>query len=199
MTSRIVRTVALAPVIVGLVAVTLLTAGCRHEHADTAPIPVSSPTVAPVAGPIAFHVRLGAGQHLTTWNPKPYKCPEQVADVDLNSHHYVTLLAFATSCGSEGNTNPGNGRHGVYRTNEDIPAERRSSAQTVHTALGDALVFTQPYFECTNACYFYTEPVAVITLAQPQEKAVQSLMVVSPKGSMDQDALAAFVREQLLA
>ena len=107
-------------------------------------------------------------------------------------------MAYATSCAAADNARPGNGRHGVYRTIADIPAERRSGAVTLHTALGEATAFDQPYYECTNSCKTYTEPVAVITLAHPSDPAYQALTVFSVKGSIGLDRLTALLRDQLL-
>jgi hypothetical protein len=198
MPSRVARAAALAPVLVGLLVVTLLTGGCRANPVD--PGPVSSPTVAPVSGPVAFHVQLGAGQSLTTRSPQANDCPGFSADVSLGGDARVTLAAFATRCPiGTGNSNLGNGRHGVYRTSADIPAGSSAGARTVHTALGDATVFTQPYYECTNSCKNYTEPVAVLTLTQPQDSTVQALTVYSAKGTIDLDKLVAFLTDQLLA
>jgi hypothetical protein len=70
---------------------------------------------------------------------------------------------------------------------------------TVPTALGDAVVFNQPYYECTNSCHNYTEPVAVITLRQPQTADFRTLTVYSAKGTIGLDRLTAFLRDQLLA
>jgi hypothetical protein len=53
----------------------------------------------------------------------------------------IWLAAYATSCAAGDNAGPGNGRHGVYRTDADVPADRRSGAITVHTALGEATAF----------------------------------------------------------
>jgi len=198
MHSRVVRVAALAPLVAGLLVVTLLTGGCRSKPVD--PVPVSSPTVAPVSGPVAFHVQLGAGQSLTTRSPQADNCPGFSADVRLDQHTWLTLFAYATNCTTNGgNSGLGNGRHGVYRTDDDVPATVRDRARTVHTALGDATVFTQAYYECTNSCRNYTEPVAVITLTHPQDPSVQALTVYSAKGEADLDRLVAFLGNQLLA
>ncbi len=198
MRSGVLASAAPGRVLLALLALALLAGGCHAGPVD--PDPVSAPTVAPVGGPVAFHVRLGAGQAITTRSPQPDNCPGVTADVTVGAHATLTVLAFAVTCAPGGdNARPGNGRHGVYRTSADIPAQRRPDARTVHTALGDALAFTQPYYECTNSCRNYTEPVAVITLAQPGDPALRALTVYSDKGSVGLDALVAFVRDQLLA
>lgn len=105
----------------------------------------------------------------------------------------------ATAGNAGDNARPGNGRHGVYRTTADIPAERRSGAVTVHTALGQATAFNQPYYECTNSCKNYSEPVAVIALEHPGDPAFQTLTAYSEKGTIGLDRLTALLRDQLLA
>jgi hypothetical protein len=185
--------------LVGVLALALLVGGCRNSPAVN-PTPVSSPTVAAIGGPVAFHVRLNAGQAWTTSSPLPEGCPGLSVDVNLGGKAELVLVAYATTCpAGEGNSKPGNGRHGVYRTAADIPADRRSSALAVDTALGSGLVFSQPYYECTNSCHNYTEQVAVITLAQPPDKTVQTLTVYSPKGSVGLEKFLSFLRNQLLA
>jgi len=187
-------------VLVGLVVLTLATSGCRGQ-AQPEPGPVSSPTVAPVAGPVAFHVQLGAGQTMTIRSPKPGGCPGFDAMINLGSDRNVELMAFGTSCvaAAGDNAQPGNGRHGVYRTTMDIPADRLSAAVAVHTVLGEATVFNQPYYECTNSCKNYTEPVAIVMLAHPSDPEYQTLMAVAVKGSIGLDQLSAFLRDQVLA
>jgi hypothetical protein len=181
-----------------LFVIMFVASGCRGTDVRAIPGPLSSPTVAPVDGPVAFHVQLGAGQKLTTRSPRPDNCPGLDALIDLGSDGMVQLAAYATSCATGDNGRPGNGRHGVYRTNADIPAERRSGAITIHTALGEATAFNQPYYECTNSCKNYTEPVAVITLARPGDPAFQTLTAYSEKGSIGLDRLSMFLRDQLL-
>lgn len=196
--SRIAAIATNGAAVVGLVVLALAASGCRGP-ARPSPVPVSSPTVASVGGPVAFHVQLGAGQTLTTRSTQPGGCPGLDALIDLGPAGAVELMAYATSCTVGDNSRPGNGRHGVYRTTADIPAERRSGAVTVHTALGDGIAFDQSYYECTNSCRTYTEPVAVIALAHPEDPAYQALMAFSPKGSVGLDRLTALLRDQLLA
>ncbi|MEU7867266.1 hypothetical protein [Dactylosporangium sp. NPDC049140] len=168
-------------------------AGCHAPAA--APDPVSSPSVAPVDGPVAFHVRLGAGQHLVTSSPAPGSCPALSARIVLGHDGLALLTASGARCGTGDNGAPGNGRHGVYRGNADIPPDRTVTRTT--TPLGEAALFTQPYYECTNSCKHYTEPVAVITLTAPADPDVRALTVVGERGTIDLNALTALVRDQL--
>jgi hypothetical protein len=179
------------------VVLALMAGGCRGEDAPPDRGPVSSPTVAPVGGPVAFHVKLGAGQTLTMRPPHPGNCPGLDAVINLGSDGTLGLVSYATSCAGD-TSRPGNGRHGVYRTTADIPAEWRSGAPTVHTALGEATTFNQSYYECTNSCKDYTEPVAVITLAHPDDPAFPALTAYSVKGTIGLDRLTEILRDQLL-
>ena len=196
--SRNVRVATAGPAVVGLVILAFAVSSCRSP-AVPSPGPVSSPTVAAIDEPVAFHMRLGAGQTLTMRSPQPGTCPGLDALINLGPDGTAELVAFATSCTVNDNAHPGNGRHGTYRTADDIPPERRSGAVGVHTALGDAIAFVQSYYECTNSCKTYTEPVAVITLAHPRDPAYQTLTAFSVKGSIGLDRLTALLRDQLLA
>jgi hypothetical protein len=181
-------------------ALALVATGCHDATPEPTPTPpLSSPTVAPVSGPVPLHLRLAAGQTLATLSVGPGNCPGVSGLVRLGSDGTVSLTAYAGSCPGGTNTSLGNGRHGVYRTVADIPADRRAAAVTVPTALGDAVVFNQPYYECTNSCHNYTEPVAVITLRQPQTADFRTLTVYSAKGTIGLERLTAFLRDQLLA
>jgi hypothetical protein len=110
----------------------------------------------------------------------------------------VRLVAYATTCAAGDNARPGNGRHGVYRTTADIPPDRSADAIGVDAPLGYTKAFWQPYYECTNSCKNYTEPVAVIELTNPTDPAFLTLTAYSGKGSVGLDELGALVRDQLL-
>jgi hypothetical protein len=109
----------------------------------------------------------------------------------------MRLTAYAAGCDVGGNARPGNGRHGVYRSTADVPADRLASSVKVHTSLGDAVIFTQPYYECTNSCRNYTEPVAVVTLEHPADPRYPTLMACSEKGTIGPDQLETVLRDQL--
>ena len=170
----------------------LATAGCGP---DRPPAPPTPPSTAAIEGPVALHVALGAGERLSQRTDGSGDCPGLSATVDLGRAGAVTLVAYASTCEHGDNTHPGNGRHGVYRGPSDIPAERHGTA--VATALGPATVFEQPYYECTNSCSTFTEPVAVIVLDHPADPAYPVLTAYSAKGTAGRDRLTALVRDQL--
>jgi hypothetical protein len=181
-----------------LAALALAVGGCRPGADDPpAPGPISSPTTAAVAGPVAFHVRLGAGETLIERPAAAGGCPGLDTYVDLGRSGFVRFAAYASTCETRDNGRPGNGSHGVYRMIADIPDERRGGATTVHTALGDATLFTQPYYECTNSCRNYTEAVAVIALDRPADPAFRTLTAYAVKGDATPERLATLLREQL--
>lgn len=184
--------------VAALAAVVGLIAGCRSTGVDpTPPTPTGSPTLASVDGPVRLQVQLEAGQQLTVRSPQANGCPGFDALVSLGSDRNVRLSAYAAGCDVTGNARPGNGRHGVYRSAADVPADRLASSATVRTALGDAIVFTQPYYECTNSCRDYTEPMAVITLEHPYDPAYPTLMAYSEKGTIGLDHLKTVLGDQL--
>jgi hypothetical protein len=184
-------------VVAGLVVALL--AGCRGPGGEPTPTPVGSPTVAPVDGPVRFHLQLGAGQTLFVRPAPSGGCPGFDGQVQLRPNGYLQLFAYATGCAAIDNGRPGNGRHGVYRSTADIPADRLASATRTHTALGDATVFTQPYYECTNSCHNYTEPVALIVLDHPADPAYPALTVVAVRGAVPLDELKTVLANQLRA
>jgi hypothetical protein len=155
--------------------------------------------VAPVGGPVAFHVRLGAGQRLIPQQTSAQGCPGLDTRVYLGNGRGYRLTAAAAGCPTEPTARLINGHHGGYRTLADVPADRRAGAVTVATPLGEATVFTQPYSEYTNSANHYTEPVAVITLARPADPSYTTLVAISEKGTLTQEQLVTALREQLTA
>jgi hypothetical protein len=178
-------------------ALILVVSACGGPDIQSSPEPVTSPTVAPVGGPVTFHVRLGAGQRLTIGNPEPDNCPGLNIRVLAGTSRIVNLVAYHSGCVAD--SKAVNGRHGVYRTTADIPADLRAKAVTVRTPLGEATVFDQPYDVYTNTHRAYIEPVAVITLDHPSDPAYQTLVAYSDSGRLGRDGLIAFVRDQLAA
>lgn len=199
MVRSIVKTAAARPMIVVVALTALAAAGCRDTDVSPSPEPVTSPTVAPIGGPVPFRVQLGAGQRLIPRSPAPGGCPGVDTVVSLGSGRTVRFTALATTCPAGDRAQLINGYHGTYRTVADIPADRRAGAITVQTALGEATAFVQPYSEYTNSANHYTEPVAVITLARPVDPAYQTLTVISEKGTLPLDQLTTVLREQLLS
>ncbi|WP_433606597.1 hypothetical protein ACQP2P_30495 [Dactylosporangium sp. CA-139114] len=175
-------------------------AGCRAPAPAPAPAakpdprPITSPSVAPVDGPVPFHVHLDAGERLSTSSPRAGACPALSTRI-IGRDGNVLIAAYGADCPVSGNGSPGNGRHGVYRTSADIPSSRTTTSAT--TPLGDATLFEQPYYECTNSCQHYTEPVAVIALSAPAGQAIRALVVVAERGSLDLAGLQALVTRRL--
>lgn len=65
---------------------------------------------------------------------------------------------------------PGNGRHGVYENLTDLDPGLRGDGTLLRTRLGTAEVLSQRYFECTNSCQNYQEPIAFVMLRDPVDK-----------------------------
>ncbi|MEV0563603.1 hypothetical protein [Dactylosporangium sp. NPDC050588] len=191
------RTFAAAAVVTVLAA-----AGCDGAvppRPKPEPTEASAPTTAPVGGPVPFSVSLRAGQRLIPQSPGAQGCPGVDTRVRLGDGRLVRFTAYATSCPLPSDTRRINGRHGVYRSTADIPADLRAGATSIQTPLGEATAFTQDYSEYTNSANHYTEPVAVITLARPVDPAYQTLTVIAEKGTLPMDELTTVLREQLLA
>ncbi|WP_461008085.1 hypothetical protein [Streptomyces capparidis] len=197
----------------GLVAVAvagLVVAGCGGdgggEGDDPAPTGSPSPSVSATGYEVrridrpqmSLGVSVGAGERLTT-SPDTAGdgCPATWSALESDGESAVVLTVYGPDCRHDGTAKPGNGRHGAYRSAEDVPADRRAGAERVRTPLGEALVFTQPYFECTQSCEEWEEPVAVIDLTRPADPGFPTLVVRSDKGVIGQDELTEFVRHRL--
>ncbi|MQY18324.1 hypothetical protein NRB20_14000 [Nocardia sp. RB20] len=108
---------------------------------------------------------------------------------------------------------PGNARHGHYRSLDDAAAIFGADAAAIfgadaaaifgadaihvdrtNTALGPADLFTQAYYECTNSCRHYREPVAIIELTAPADARYHNLMVYSPYGRLTTKQLMGYLK-----
>jgi hypothetical protein len=194
LTHPALKTIAVLAV-AGVVAAGRRTAAPLPSTTPVAPPSPAAPTVASVGPPVAFHVRLDADQTLSLRTP-PADCPGLDGGVRLGPGRHLSFFAYSTSCDPD-TSRPGNGHHGVYRTAADIPADRRAGAVTFPTALGEATAFLQPYYECTNSCRDYTEPVAVITLDHPSDPAYPALVVCGDKGSVDLGQLTTLLKARI--
>jgi hypothetical protein len=120
-------------------------------------------------------------------------CGSVSYDVAEDGATRLVIEAVPTACAEAGeNGQIGNGQHGIYRTVDDIPDPQDSEA--VETALGSATVVTQEYFECTNSCDNWDEPVAIVTLDAPVDAGYPTLVV---RGEKDQVSRADF--EEIVA
>ena len=115
-------------------------------------------------------------------------CGSVTYDVAEDGATRLVIEAVPSSCPEAGqDTQIGNGFHGIYRTVDDIPEPRDS--KTVETALGSATVVTQEYFECTNSCDRWNEPVAIVTVDQPVDAGYPTLVI---RGERDKVSRADF-------
>lgn len=152
---------------------------------------------------MSFGVRLAAGQSVREpgegETPAPSSCPPAWAVLENADVRLAQFQVFGRACEpvNGNNTSLGNGRHGVYRSADDIPAKERKDAEEVETPLGPALVFSHRYYECTQSCEDWTEPVAVIALEKPADPDFPTLVVMSQKGGLDQDALTDLIEHRL--
>ncbi len=91
-------------------------------------------------------------------------CQIEAASFDYGSSFAVEAVPSACDIHNGGT---GNGYHGHYRTVADVPTNPRLTA--LRLSIGDAQVFEQPYFECTNSCHHYTDRIAIVTLRHPTD------------------------------
>lgn len=145
-------------------------------------------------GRVSFSFRLGPGEQISPRASDPTTPSSATDPLKLKLTRKGDVVADITAYAADSpltypNTSLGNGRTGVYRTTADIPAEEAAAATHVQTVLGDATVFTHPYFECTNSCKKWTVPVAVITLTDPTDPRFPTLVFASNHGELDANGL----------
>lgn len=105
----------------------------------------------------------------------------------------LVVEAVPTRCAeARSNASIGNGSHGVYRTLEDVPAPE--DVATVRTAVGEATVFTQEYYECTNSCERWQEPVAIVELDDPLDPAYPTLVLRGEQDRLSRAELETILR-----
>ncbi len=107
-------------------------------------------------------------------------CGSVSYDVAEDGATRLVIEAVPTSCAEAGQDSQiGNGFHGIYRTVDDVPEPEDSAI--VSTKLGEATVFTQEYFECTNECERWDEPVAIVTVDTPVDAGYPTLLIRAEK------------------
>ena len=112
--------------------------------------------------------------------------------VSEGSELRLVVQAVPTSCeAASENSEIGNGHHGVYRTIDDVPKPQQVA--TVSTKLGSATVFTQDYYECTNSCHHWEEPVAIVTVGSPVDAGYPTLVVRGEQDNVSRDDLETIV------
>lgn len=141
---------------------------------------------------VAFAVELPADAGLTdvTTSPPSDECQSAVFE---STYGGLVFEAVARDCTDRTEGGIGNGHHGRYRTLDDVP--KPEHVEHVGTdGLGDAVVFTQQYYECTNSCSTWDEPVVIVTLETPVDPEYSSLVVRSEKAELDRDDVTEIVR-----
>ncbi|HIY66066.1 MAG TPA: hypothetical protein H9830_07300 [Candidatus Agrococcus pullicola] len=99
----------------------------------------------------------------------------------------LAIESYSTACELSGADRILNGRHGEYRTIDDVEDPR--DVEEVATDLGSAKLFVQEYTECTNYCRDFEEPVAIIELDEPADASHPSLVLQAYKGDISRDEL----------
>ncbi|MGK5533617.1 hypothetical protein [Streptomyces sp. URMC 129] len=207
MVLRARRRVAVVVVLVGGLAL----AGCRDDDAadGTDPAPPTDTAgertwQAAGGGAVpAFRLSLREGTELAA-EPRDAEdgcaaAPAWSAEGDDERSFSVSSLPVSCEIDASVNESPLNGRHPAYRTAEDVPDQVAAGADRVTTALGEALVFSQTYTECTNACTDFSEPFALITLDEPADPAHPALVFTSAHGEVSEDELRSLITEHLRA
>lgn len=141
---------------------------------------------------VAFAVELPADAGLTdvTTSSPSDECQSVVFE---STYGGLVFESLAPDCSIREGGGIGNGNHGRYRTLDDVP--KPEDVEHVGTdGLGDAVVFTQQYYECTNSCTNWDEPVVIVTLEAPVDPDYSALVVRSEKAELDRDDFTEIVR-----
>jgi len=126
--------------------------------APTAPAPTTPTSAAPSTVLVGFGdgiVLSVKGTETTAW-ASDATCASVVHRLDTADGAYQALLVLP---GCAWNDIPENGRHGYYPT-----APPKATVARVDTPLGEAIVFSNQYSECTSSCYIGTDEVALATV-----------------------------------
>ena len=161
-----------------LVLVVLALSACQPAPAE----PRLSATV--TAGPSRVFVDLGEGIELsvtgtvTTTSSLDASCAIAVHGLRTTDGEFQALL-ITPGCVGTDNT-PENGNHGFYPK-----APANATVDRVVTPVGDAVVFSNQYSECTSSCYIGADEVALVTVGS---RVVQVIAVTAPaSGTMERD------------
>lgn len=103
----------------------------------------------------------------------------------------LVLEAFENACEIDSTQRVINGRHGFYRTLDDVPDP--VDVREVATDAGPAEVFVQEYAEYTNSSNYWDEPVAIVALDDPVDPDFPTLVLRSDKGELSREALTEIV------
>lgn len=103
----------------------------------------------------------------------------------------LVLEAFEDACEIDSTQRVINGRHGFYRTLDDVPEP--VDVSEVATDAGPAEVFVQEYAEYTNSSNYWDEPVAIVTLSDPVDSDFPTLVLRSDKGELSREELTKVV------
>jgi hypothetical protein len=142
----------------------------------------------------SFAFELDAGWAITSvYEGQPCGSVTYVIDDVAGGSAEIGVQAVPTDCPEASqNSQIGNGRHGVYRTIADVPAPLDQTPVT--TALGPGVAFDQAYYQCTNHCDNWKEPVVIITLDHPVDPAYPTLVVRGDRDSVSRSRLVSILQ-----
>jgi hypothetical protein len=154
-----------------LVIVVLALSACQQ----TVPTPAVSPNLT-TSAPSSVAIDLGDGIKLsvvgtvTTRPSRDASCAATVYGLRTAGGDFQTLLLGSDCVGTD--RTPGNGNHGFY------PAPPAAAQlDRVTTPVGEAVLFSNQYSECTNSCYMGIDEVALVTVGK---RVVQVIAVTAP-------------------
>lgn len=150
----------------------------------------------------AFRVSLPEGSELTG-EPRDEEdvcaaAPTWSSSQDDERRFTVSSFPVSRAIDESVNESPLNGRHPTYRTADDIPDRVVAGADRVTTALGEALLFTQTYTECTNV-HRLPRAVRPHHTGRARRSRPPGPGVHLPHGEMSQDELRSLITDHLRA
>lgn len=172
-----------------------LTADEKLSHPQP---PRATASTTPSAGATSPDASAGPGAD-PTGPPASPGCGDTPADwavLERNGDYRATFEVDPPRCGT---TPPpsGNGRRPLFHSIEDMTKEQLSQAHRFSIDSGTVVTFEQPYFECTQSCDHWREPVALITLHSPADRDYPTLVVRSDRAALDREDLERLVVHQL--
>lgn len=112
----------------------------------------------------------------------------------LRDEPNLRVEAARRDCQAPPHSPPGNGQHGVYKDLTDLDPGLRGDGALLRTALGSAEVLSQRYYECTNACKNFQEPIAFVSLRDPVDQDFPILVLRSDQEQISRTDFARIVK-----
>ncbi len=126
----------------------------------------------------------------------PANSPADWANLERNGDYLATFEVDPPRCGTSPPTS-GNGRRPLFHSTADLTKDQLSQAHRFSIGSGTVVTFEQPYFECTQSCKHWSEPVALVMPDTPADRAYPTLVIRSDRAALDRADLEDLVKHRL--